>query len=70
MKKHYIKSLLGSALALSLNLQAQTGGCTAPFISEVVFAKDLISATGVSTIDKSYAVELFNPSGTDLDLNG
>ena len=70
MKKNYIKFLLGSALALSLNIKAQTGGCTAPFISEVVFAKDQISLSGVSPIDNSYAVELFNPSGADLDLSG
>lgn len=70
MRKNYFKFLLGSALALSLNTKAQTNACNELFISEIVYAKDQIAVSGNSPIDKSYALELFNPKGTDVDLTG
>jgi hypothetical protein len=70
MRKNYFKLLIGSVLALSLNTQAQTNACNELFISEIVYAKDQIAISGNSVIDKSYAVELFNPKDTILDLTG
>jgi hypothetical protein len=58
MRKNYFKLLFGSALALSLNTQAQTNACNELFISEIVYAKDQIAVSGTSAIDKSYALEL------------
>jgi len=72
MKQIYSRFILGIALllALSLHTQAQTNACNELFISEIVYAKDQIAVSGNSTIDKSYALELFNPKGTNVDLTG
>jgi hypothetical protein len=70
MKKNYFKFLLGIALAINLNVEAQTNDCNELFISEIVYAKDSIAVSGNSSIINSYAIELFNPRGTDIDLTG
>ncbi len=68
--KSYLSLIFCLFVILNSKMYSQSNGCTEPFISEIVYAKDLISITGLSPIDNSYAIEIFNPKVTVLDLNG
>ena len=68
MKKIY-QFIFIAVNTLAVNTFAQTNACNELFISEIVYAKDNLSITGNSPLANSYAIELFNPKGTEVNLS-
>jgi hypothetical protein len=68
MKKIY-QFIFIAVNSLAVNTFAQTNACNELFISEIVYAKDNLSITGNSPLANSYAIELFNPKGTEVNLS-
>lgn len=55
--------------SLAINTFAQTNACNELFIAEIIYSKDNLSITGNSPLANSYAIELFNPKGTEVNLS-
>jgi len=67
--KHLYKNIF-CIIVLFFATKATIAQCDKPFISEIVFSQDSTSLSGNSNIPNSYAVELFNPKNTFIDLEG
>ncbi len=68
MKKIY-QFIFIAVNSLAINTFAQTNACNELFIAEIIYAKDNLSITGNSPLANSYAIELFNPKGTEVNLS-